>query len=151
MATKYNRDTDVYEEIERRRTPWIRQGPPQRPLSLRQRIFIVFMGLAIVILLGRIAYQLNRESPFVYQSVLQGEAVITAKEAQAAGEGAGTITIEIDIGGPKMMVANWQVPKAYWKNLKVGDRVAVHYRLGKRKLSIDLVECGVVALPDRNQ
>ncbi len=150
MATKYHRNTDVHEEIEGRRTPWIRQGPPRRRLSPRQRIAFILLGLAILGVLGRIAYQLNIEGPFVYQPVLRGEGTVISREADSTGTGSGRITVEIDIGGPVMMLADWRMPAPYWEGLAIGDRVAVHYRLGKRKLSIDLVECGMVALPDQN-
>jgi len=148
MATKYNRVSETSDAIEERRTPWMRQGPPQRRLTGRQRLVILFMGLIAIGLLGQLAYRLNREANYFYQPVVRGEGLIVMRDPDDGG--AGTIALEIDTGVQKY-TASAHIPAPYWAELTEGDRVAVLYRTGKMGDALELLECGLVALPRRNR
>jgi len=146
MATKYNRETVASEGIESRRTPWMRQGPPQRPLSRRQRVFIVIAGLIAIGLLVQIAQRLNRDAPYRFQPSVQGIATVVGLNARGES-GAGEIVLEIDVEGGGAMTGRWPVSPPYWEKFVVGDRVAVRYYLSERRTSLKLIECALVALP----
>ena len=150
MATKYNRESETSEAIEGRRTPWMRLGPPDYRLSHRQRFIFVVMALIAFGLLGQIAYRLNHGAVFSRQQIQRSEGVVVAREAAPGETDSGTIAVEIDTGQEKFTVST-SVPQPYWRQLKIGDRVAVLYRISKLGDSIDLVECGLVALPGENR
>ena len=150
MATKYNRETDAGEGIAGRHTPWMRQGSPQRPLSRRQRTFIIIMGLAVVVLLVLIAQRLNRDAPYRFQPVLRGQGTIVALNGADEPEPA-EIVVEIDVAGMGPVAVTRIMPEPYWSAFEIGDRVAVRYRVSERRTSVQLVECGMVALPELNR
>jgi hypothetical protein len=150
MATKYNRETEASEGSAGRRTPWIRQGSPHRPLSRRQRTFIIFMGLTVIVLLLLIAQRLNQDAPYRFQPVLRGQGTIVALEG--GDESASTeIVVEIEVAGMGPVVLTRRMPRPYWSAFEIGDRVAVRYRVSERRTSVQLVECGMVALSESNR
>lgn len=150
MVTKYERHSDVHESMAARQTPWARQGPPQRPLSPRQRIFIVVMALIFVMLLGKLAYDLNQGAPYVYQPVLRGEGTIVETAPGTEGPDSARITVSIVDGG-QTFEAGYAIPAPYGASLAEGDRVAVLYRVSETRQSIQLLECGLVALSGGNR
>lgn len=153
MATKYTRESEVQKEIEARRTPWIRQGPLIHPLSRRQRFFILFAGILVIILLVQIAVRLNQSAPFAYQSILRGEATVQAVEAVETDDGdsaaPGVVTLVVTLDDGRSLTGTWTMPSPFWEALAPGDRVALLYQVDKMRRSIRILECGVVALPDQ--
>lgn len=110
-------------------------------------MFIIFMGLISLGLLGQIAYRLNSGAALYLQPVHRGVGAVVAGTADGDGSISGTITIEIDTG-QDVFTVDTHVPSPYWSALKAGDTVAVLYRMNKLGNEIHLVECGLVALPD---
>lgn len=151
MATKYTRENENDEEREARRTPWIRQGPIARPMSRRQRLFVLLAGFTAVILLAQVALKLNRGAPYSFQSVQRGAGTIVAKgelDPGASPPVSGAVTIEVALGESRVMTGQGRIPEPYWRKLEIGDRVAVLYQIHKLGQEIRIMECGVVALSD---
>ena len=148
MATKYNRETDVSESVEARRTPWMRQGTPPGRMSRRQRLFIIFMGLVLIGLLSQLAYRLNRDSGYTLQPIKRGIGVIVSRDEADLNAESVTMLVEMPVGKPGPLVAPCEIPAPYWQALAVGDRVAVLYQLSKTQQQIQVIECGMVALSD---
>ena len=148
MATKYNRESEVSERVEARRTPWMRQGTPPGRMSRRQRLFVIFLGLMSLGLLSQLAYRLNRDSGYTLQPVKRGVGVIVAREEADVNAELATVRVEMPVGNPGPLVATCEIPAPYWQNLSVGDRLAVLYRLSKTQQEIQVVECGMVALSE---
>ena len=128
----------------------MRQGPPQRRLSPRQRVFILLMGLVIIGVLGRLAYQLNATAPYVFQPVIRSVGEVVASAPGNEGPDSRIITVNV-LDGDQQFAGTFPVPGPFGAQLAVGDRVAVLYRLSETRQSMELVECGLVALPERNQ
>jgi hypothetical protein len=147
MVTKYTRETAAYEGIEARRTPWIRQGPPTRRMTPRQRTFVIILGLIIVGALARLAFVLNQGAPYVFQPLLRGSGVITALAPGPAGPESRLATVAIVVDA-HTFEASCPVPGPFGAQLAAGDRLAVLYRLSEMGRELTLVECGLVALPD---
>jgi len=130
----------------------MRQGPLARPLSRRQRLFILFAGLTTILLLSQIAVRLNQVAPYAFQSVYRGVGTIVALGAvtpEADGAPAtGEVTIEVDLGESGTLTGTWRIPEPYWSDLAVGSRLAVIYQIHKLGTEIRILECGVVALSD---
>jgi hypothetical protein len=152
MAIKYVRESDVQEVRDGKATPWTRMGPASRPLSRRQRTFMLVFGVAVVAILIQIALNLNRSADYVFQRVHRGTGTVIARgdhTPSAPGEaGSGTVTIEVVVGGTQRFTASHTIPDPYWESLAVGSRVAVLYQVNKLGREMRIVECGVVALPE---
>jgi len=152
MPIKYTRETEVRNEREIRKTPWLRQGPLARPISRKQWFFILFVGMTTIVLLTQIALNLNRTAPYAFQSVIRGFGTIVEKGVYTDGiggeSGSGGITLEVAVGGGLTMRADWRIPEPYWSELSVGDTLALFYQVNQYGTEIRIRECGVVALKD---
>lgn len=145
MTIKYHRNQGRPEEPERRRTPFMRQGPPIRPMSRRQATFVIFTFLLSAVLLSQLAIRRTRLDPFALQPVIRGEGTIVATERGA--EGQGVVTVEVAVEGGDPLHATWNIPDPYWAVLVPGDRVGVVYQISNSGMALRIIECGIVALP----
>ena len=147
MTIKYHRHQDRPEEPERRRTPFMRQGPPIRRMSRRQGIFVIFGFLLSALLLSQLAVRRTRLDPFALQPVIRGQGTIVATER--GPEGQGLVTLEVAAQGETPLSAAWNIPDPYWALLEPGDRVGVVYQITNSGTALRIIECGIVALSDK--
>lgn len=146
MTTKYHRHEGRPEEPERRRTPFMRQGPPIRRMSRRQATFVIFTFLLSAVLLSQLAIRRTREDPFALQPVIRGEGTIVQTERVA--DGRGIVSLEVAVEGGPSLGATWEIPDPYWTSLSPGDRITVVYQVSHSGSALRIIECGIVALPD---
>ncbi len=111
-------------------------------------MFILFMGVVMIGLLGQLAYKLNSDAANFSRPVQRGEGEIVGRVPSGAHPDAGAITVSVALVNGEKREAPWFVPAPYWSQLAVGDRIAVLYRVVDKGATVELVECGVVALPE---
>lgn len=145
MSTKYHRTVERAPVPERRRTPWMRQGPPMQRMSRRMGLFVIFAFLLSAVLISQLAIRRTRLDPFSSQPVVRGEATIT--ETRRTPDGQTVIDLEIALEDSKALKAEWPIPESYWSSLKPGERVALIYQVSATGTDLRVVECGLVALP----
>lgn len=146
MVTKFHRVQERPEDVEQRRTPYMRQGTPIRRMSRRQATFVIFTFSLSALLLSQLAVRRTRLDPFALQPVIRGEGMIV--ETRRGPEGEGLVTLEVAAEGDTSLGAAWTIPDPYWALLDPGDRVGVVYQLNNSNTALRIIECGIVALPD---
>lgn len=147
MTIKYHRNPERHDAPPRRQTPWMRQGRPIGRMSRRQAVFVVVGFLLSAGLLSQLAVRRARLDPYALQPVLRGEGAIVRTEPLA--DGGGLVGLEVAVEGEKLLMTEWKIPAPYWEALVVGDRLAVVYQVHPGGAGLRVLECGIVALPDR--
>jgi len=145
LTIKYHRHQTRPEEPERRRTPFIRQGPPIRRMSRRQATFVIFAFLLSAMLLSQLAVRRARLDPYALQPVVRGAGTII--QTERGPDGQGIVKLEVAVEGGAALSADWSIPDPHWALLGPGDRVVVVYQINNSGTALRVIECGIVALP----
>jgi len=116
-------------------------------MSRRQAMFVIAGFLLSAVLLSQLAVRRARLDPYALQPVVRGEGAIVYTTPLA--EGGGLVGLEVAVSGEKVLPAEWSIPKPYWDVLTAGERLAVVYQVHPDGSALRVIECGIVALPDR--
>ena len=147
MTVKYHRNDERQTTPPRRQTPWMRQGRPIGRMSRRQAMFVIAGFLLSAALLSQLAVRRTRLDPYALQPVVRGEGAIVRTTSLA--EGGGLVGLEVAVSGEKVLPAEWTIPGAYFEALAAGDHLALVYQVHPDGSTLRVIECGIVALPDR--
>lgn len=147
LTIKYHRNVERQDASPRRQTPWMRQGRPIGRMSRRQAMFVIVGFLLSAGLLSQLAVRRSRLDPYGLQPVVRGEGTIIRTEP--VPEGGGLVGLEVTVEREKVLATEWTIPAPYWAALAVGDRLAVVYQVHPNGTALRVLECGIVALPDR--
>ena len=110
-------------------------------------MFVIVGFLLSAGLLSQLAVRRARLNPYGLQPVVRGEGAIVHTTPLA--EGGGLVGLEVTVAGDKVLATEWTIPAPYWAALAVGDRLAVVYQVHPGGTALRVLECGIVALPDR--
>lgn len=147
MAIKYHRNAERPAAPIRRQTPWMRQGRPIGRMSRRQAMFVIACFLLSAGLLSQLASRRGRLDPYARQPVVRGEGVIVHKAP--LGAGAGLVGLEVAVGSKNILVTEQVIAGPHWGELEAGERLTVVYQVHPDGTALRILECGIVALPDR--
>lgn len=154
MTTKYERPVAQSVRWRARGTPYLRQQSMHPGLSPRARgLFLLLSTLLVLSLLTVASVTIRSQKPHEDTSVAstpmcRGEALITGKNRDAAGNP--QIELQIQLDGGESVNAVTPMDEPYWHAFQPGDRVAVLYELDAENQAIHLRECGLLALPPAN-
>ncbi len=147
LTIKYHRNLERQDAPPGRQTPWMRQGRPIGRMSRRQAMFVIVSFLLSAGLLSQLAVRRAHLNPYGLQPVVRGEGTIIRTEP--VPEGGGLVGLEVTVEREKVLAAEWPIPAPYWAALAVGDRLTVVYQVHPSGTALRVLECGIVALPDR--
>lgn len=116
-------------------------------MSRRQAMFVIAGFLLSAALLSQLAVRRTRLDPYALQPVLRGEGAIVHTTPLA--EGGGLVGLEVAVSGEKVLAAEWTIPGSYFEALAAGDHLALVYQVHPDGSTLRVIECGIVALPDR--
>ncbi|HPO14105.1 MAG TPA: hypothetical protein PLI09_11720 [Candidatus Hydrogenedentes bacterium] len=138
MAVKYQRD-----DIEMPFRKWVAGPSPAQGKRASILIAMVVGGVLMVWL----AISMRNTDPFDRQPVLQGEALVQAREIWKATDGSSVhvLRLKVMLSDGRVAENNLDVEEARWRTLNTGDRVSVAYKLSRDGTRVRLLHLYEVA------
>lgn len=138
MPVKYHRD-----DIEMPFRKWV-AGP--FPSQGKRTSILVAMIVAGILMAG-LAISIRNTDPFARQPVLQGEALVQAKEVLRATDGSSVyvLRLKVTLSDGRVAESNLDIEEARWNTLNTGERVSVAYKLSPDGARVRLLRLNEVA------